>query len=94
VWGKRPEELTLTYLYLATGEEDARPADDPELTRKRVALALEGIAAGRYDPVPGDHCRWCDFLSFCATGRHHLAAAGEVVPPSARGEGPTTETKT
>jgi len=62
--------------------------------RERVGEWLRGIGEGRFAPTPGDHCRWCDFLSFCATGRHHLAAAGEVVPPSARGEGPTTETKT
>ena len=74
VFGKRPEEITLTYFYLSTGEEWTRPAGDPELTRSRVIESLRGIAGRRFEPVPGDHCRWCDFLSFCEPGRKHVAA--------------------
>ncbi len=76
VWGKRPEELTLTYLYLATGEERSYPAPDPKELRARVAAWLEGISAGAFDPTPGEHCRWCDFRSFCEAGRAFLAERG------------------
>jgi DNA helicase II / ATP-dependent DNA helicase PcrA len=77
VFGKRPEDLTLTYFYLSTGEEVSRPAGDPALTRKRVAEWLQGIAAREFEPTPGEQCRWCDFLTFCEAGRNYLAAKGE-----------------
>ncbi len=70
--GKRPEELTLTYLYLATGEERSYPAADPAELRARVTTWLDGIAAGAYDPTPGEHCRWCDFRPFCEAGRAYV----------------------
>ena len=73
VWGKDPADLTLTYFYLATGEEDSRPAGDPDLIRKQVHEALIAMADGRFDPTPGPQCRWCDFLSFCDAGRAHMA---------------------
>ncbi len=69
VWHKRAEDLTLTYLYLAVGEEDSRPAGDPDAIRARVRDWLRGIASARFEPTPGDQCRWCDFLSFCEAGR-------------------------
>ncbi|MDQ3990977.1 MAG: PD-(D/E)XK nuclease family protein, partial [Actinomycetota bacterium] len=80
VWGKRPEDLTLTYLYLAEGKEVTRPAGDPTEVRARVARALAGIAAARFEPTPGRQCGWCDFLAFCPPGREHVEA-------SSRGEG-------
>jgi DNA helicase II / ATP-dependent DNA helicase PcrA len=72
VWNKRPEDLTLTYFFLAENEVRSRPAGDPDETRARVKEALAGIAGGRFAPEPGDYCRWCDFLSFCAAGRNHV----------------------
>src|SRR6266511_3592510 len=74
VWRKRPEDLTLTYFYLATGEEVSRPAGDPEETRKRAISALGGIAAGAFDPTPSEQCHWCDFLSFCDAGKGYVEA--------------------
>lgn len=76
IWGKRPDEFTLTYLYLASDEEVSHEARDPAAIRRRVVESLEAIAAGRFDPTPGDQCRWCDFLSFCDAGRKHLGAKG------------------
>ncbi|MFB3738057.1 MAG: ATP-dependent helicase [Candidatus Velamenicoccus archaeovorus] len=73
VWGKPSEQLTLTYLYLASGEEVSRRAGDPSAIRTRVKAWLQGIGAARFDPTPGPHCRWCDFLSFCEPGRSFLA---------------------
>ncbi len=69
VWGKAADDLTLVYLYLGEGAEDAWPAEDPAVTRTRVAETLAGMAAGEFDPIPGDHCRWCDFRAFCPPGR-------------------------
>jgi DNA helicase II / ATP-dependent DNA helicase PcrA len=69
VWGKRPEDLTLIYLYLATGEEATYAVDDPVAVRERVGGWLRAISGGEFDPTPGDQCRWCDFRPFCDAGR-------------------------
>jgi DNA helicase-2/ATP-dependent DNA helicase PcrA len=69
VWGKRPEDLTLTYLYLSTGEEVSHRIDDAEAVRARVAASLHGITSGAFDAEPGEHCAWCDFRPFCEPGR-------------------------
>jgi hypothetical protein len=74
VWGKRPEDLTLTYLYLATGEEVSHRMEDPEAVRGRVSAWLETIASDIYEPAPGEHCRWCDFRPFCEPGRSWVQA--------------------
>jgi DNA helicase II / ATP-dependent DNA helicase PcrA len=86
VWHKRAEDLTLTYFYLASGEEVGRPAGDPDQTRARVARALEGISERRFDPTPSEQCHWCDFLSFCDAGKAHVSsgAEGEVDRPTTR----------
>jgi DNA helicase II / ATP-dependent DNA helicase PcrA len=73
IWGKRPEDLTLTYFYLAEDKEVSRAAGDPLKTRARVGEALAGIVSARYEPTPSDRCRWCDFLSFCDAGRAFVA---------------------
>ena len=72
VWRKRQEDLTLTYLYLRTGEESSRSAGDVEETRRRAVAALREMAAGRFDATPGPYCRWCDFLPFCEPGREFV----------------------
>ncbi len=72
VWGKRAEDLTLTYFYVASGKETSRPAGDIEATRRRVIDALGRIAAGSYAPLPGEQCTWCSFLGFCEAGQDFL----------------------
>ena len=73
VWNKRPEDLTLTYLYLAGGEEVSHPMGDPDEVRTRVARSLRAIGEGVFDPTPGPWCHHCDFLSFCDAGRSWIA---------------------
>ncbi|HSL67934.1 MAG TPA: PD-(D/E)XK nuclease family protein, partial [Actinomycetota bacterium] len=75
VWGKKAEDLTLTYFYLATGEEVSRLAGDLARTRERALEAVEGVAAREFQPIPGEQCRWCDFLSFCDAGRAYVEDA-------------------
>ncbi|MFL5798241.1 MAG: ATP-dependent helicase [Actinomycetota bacterium] len=89
VWSKRPEDLRLVYLYLRTGDEDSWPAEDPDATRARVASSLAGMAAGGFDPVPGDHCRWCDFQSFCPPGKAFVEASRTGSPGN--GDSPASE---
>lgn len=73
VWGKRPDDLTLTYFYLSEDREVSRPAGDPEEIRAQILETLAAAGSGEFSPSPGPQCRWCDFLSFCAEGRAHLA---------------------
>jgi DNA helicase-2/ATP-dependent DNA helicase PcrA len=73
VWHKRPEELTLTYLYLASEDEVSYPVEDPDEIRTRVGAWLKGVAAGEFEPTPGPQCRWCDFSPFCDAGKRYLA---------------------
>jgi DNA helicase II / ATP-dependent DNA helicase PcrA len=75
VWGKRPEDLTLTYLYLADGDEVSHPMGDPDEIRARVATSLRAIGEGAFDPIPGAWCHHCDFLSFCDAGKAWTASA-------------------
>jgi DNA helicase-2/ATP-dependent DNA helicase PcrA len=74
IWGKAAADVTLTYFYLASGEEVTRPMDDPGVVRQRVLASLDAIAAGEFDPTPGSWCRHCDFRSFCDAGKAWLAA--------------------
>ncbi len=68
VWGKGPEDLTLTYLYLSSGEEVSHSVDELDVVRERVTAWLGDIASGAFEPTPGPQCRWCDFRSFCDAG--------------------------
>ncbi len=76
VWGKRADDLTLTYLYLADGEEVSHAMGDPDEVRGRVTAALRSIGSAAFDPTPGAWCHHCDFLSFCEAGRAWVAASG------------------
>ena len=74
IWGKAPEALTLTYLYLASGDEVTKPMDDPALVRERVDASLTAIGDGAFEPTPGRWCTHCDFRSFCDAGQAWLAS--------------------
>jgi len=76
VWHKRADQLTLTYLYLATGTETTHRVDEEAAVRRRLATWLRGIEGGRFEPTPGAQCRWCDFLPFCEAGAGYVAATG------------------
>ena len=76
VWGKRPEDLTLTYLYLGAGQERSRPMGDPDEVRSRVVSNLRSIEDRAFDPTPGPWCHHCDFLSFCDAGKARVAKDG------------------
>ncbi|HEX6844712.1 MAG TPA: ATP-dependent DNA helicase [Actinomycetota bacterium] len=74
IWGKAPEDLTLSYCYLARDEIVSLPMGDPDEVRARVADSLERIGAGAFDPTPGSWCGYCDFKGFCDAGGSWLAA--------------------
>ena len=74
IWGRRPEDLTLTYCYLDRDEIVSVPMGDPAEVRERVAAQIAGIEAGEFAPTPGPFCGYCDFKGFCEPGRDWLAA--------------------
>jgi DNA helicase-2/ATP-dependent DNA helicase PcrA len=74
IWGKRPEDVTLSYCYLAKDEVVSQPMGDPTEVRARVAAALTAIGDGAFDPIPGTWCTHCDFRGFCDAGKAWLAA--------------------
>ena len=74
IWGKRPEDLTLTYCYLDRDEIVSVPMGDPAEVRARLAAQVEGIDAGAFDPTPGPACGYCDFRRFCPEGTAWVAA--------------------
>jgi DNA helicase-2/ATP-dependent DNA helicase PcrA len=76
IWRKRPEDLTLTYVYLASGEEVSHPMGDPAEVRERLLGTLAAIGEGAFDPIPGRQCAHCDFRAFCRAGTEWLAANG------------------
>jgi len=74
IWGKRPEDLTLSYAYLLRDEIVSQPMGDPTDVRARVEASLAAIGAGEFDPVPGTWCGHCDFRGFCDAGKAWQAA--------------------
>lgn len=81
IWGKRAEDLTLTYVYLATGEEVSRPMGDPAAVRALIGSALDRIASGAFEPTPGPQCAYCDFRAFCEPGLAWVATQGSGLSP-------------
>jgi DNA helicase II / ATP-dependent DNA helicase PcrA len=82
IWGRRPQDVTLTYVYLASGDEVSHPMGDPAEVRQRVTASLAGIARGQFEPTPGPQCRHCDFRAFCEAGTAWLAANPEEPDPT------------
>jgi DNA helicase-2/ATP-dependent DNA helicase PcrA len=74
IWGKRAEDLTLTYCYLRRGEIVSQPMTDPAELRERLAGSLASIASGDLSPRHGPICTYCDFNAFCDAGQEWLTS--------------------
>ncbi len=72
IWHKAPENLTLTYCYLARDEVVSVPMGDPAVVRGRIEREIAAIDAGLFEPTPGAWCRYCDFKGFCDAGKAWL----------------------
>lgn len=72
----KPEEVTVSFVYLGGGLEVSSQLADREW-RRRAMTHLEGltgaIEAREFDATPGPWCRHCDFLRFCEPGRQQLS---------------------
>jgi ATP-dependent DNA helicase UvrD/PcrA len=80
IWGKRPEDLRLIYLYLAAEQEAVYEVEDVASVRARALQTMRSIAAGRFEPTPGPQCRFCDFRAFCEAGTRYLAGLESAEP--------------
>jgi len=76
IWGIEPERLTLYFLLPGERMTTTRsPADADEL-RKRISVAAERIAAGKFEPRQNALCDWCDFQALCPLFRHRFEQEG------------------
>jgi DNA helicase-2/ATP-dependent DNA helicase PcrA len=59
--------VRLTFYNLTTNEpvSSVRAPEDLEEAMNRVRNVAVEIREGRFEPVPGYACRWCDFISIC-----------------------------
>ena len=71
---KKPEDLTVTFVYLGDETERSYAARAAEEIRAELGGALDKIAGGAFAATPGPQCRFCDFKRDCAEGRAWLAA--------------------
>jgi RecB family exonuclease len=76
-WGPPAGGIRTTEWYVREGAGVARDWDTAgvEAVRDRLAELLGGVAAGRFEPVPGSYCRRCAHVAACPEGQ--TATAGE-----------------
>lgn len=60
-----PKELVLVNVQDTSQALSVRTPKQLESAREEIQEAAEGIAAGRFSPRPGQHCRWCDYRRLC-----------------------------
>jgi DNA helicase-2/ATP-dependent DNA helicase PcrA len=71
----RPQEIEVTFAYLGGGlDVHTEQADAAwrDAASSQVEDLTGAIEAERFEPVPGDWCRSCDFLRFCPEGRQEV----------------------
>lgn len=73
-----PEQIEVTFAYLGGGL-DVHTEHADEEWRRDAARNLEDLTSAidddRFEAVPGDWCRNCDFLRFCPEGRAEVGGA-------------------
>jgi DNA helicase-2/ATP-dependent DNA helicase PcrA len=71
----KPEQIDVSFVYLGGGlnvHTERADAAWRERARRELETLTGSIAAGEYDPRPGEWCRGCDFLRFCEPGREQM----------------------
>ena len=76
-WGRQPEELRTTEWYVREGGGVTRDWDRAavDAVRERLAAVLDGVAAGRFGPLPGSYCGRCAHVAASPEGQ--AATVGE-----------------
>jgi DNA helicase-2/ATP-dependent DNA helicase PcrA len=74
IWGKRPEDLTVTFVYLGDQNERTYPGRPAEEIRAELEQVLSEVAGDGFEPRPSANvCPHCDFKRDCAAGTAFLA---------------------
>ena len=82
--GYEPKELVLINVQDNTAVFTQRLEKQLDGARSRIEKAAEGIAAGKFTPTPGQHCRWCDYRRLCpATEQKVFLPAPKEARPAA-----------
>jgi DNA helicase-2/ATP-dependent DNA helicase PcrA len=70
-WGRDPDGLRTTEWYVreAAGMSRDWDAAAVDAVRERLAVLLDGVAAGRFEPVPGSYCGRCAHVAACPEGQ-------------------------
>ena len=70
-WGREPESLRTTEWYVREGAGVTQDWDRAavDAVRARLAAVLDGVAAGRFGPVPGSYCGRCAHVAACPEGQ-------------------------
>jgi DNA helicase-2/ATP-dependent DNA helicase PcrA len=72
----RPAEIEVSFAYLGGGLDVHTERADAawrEAASRQVESLTDAIEAERFDPIPGEWCRSCDFLRFCPEGRQEVS---------------------
>jgi DNA helicase-2/ATP-dependent DNA helicase PcrA len=73
-----PRELVLLNVQDNSQALSSRSSRQLDGAKEKIKDAAQGIAAGEFDPKPGQHCRWCDFQKLCpATEQRVYLPIGE-----------------
>ena len=71
----KPEQIDVTFAYLGGGL-DVHTEHADEGWRRDAVRNLEDLTSSieddRFETVPGDWCRHCDFLRFCPEGKREM----------------------
>ncbi|HKW73954.1 MAG TPA: ATP-dependent DNA helicase [Terriglobales bacterium] len=84
--GFDPAELVFINLQDNESVVTQRTPVQLERAERKIQDAADGMAAGRFDPKPGPHCRWCDYARLCpATEQQvHVPTNGQHAAKTSR----------
>jgi len=71
-WSFQPERLVFHNLENNSRIETSRSADQLRAHEEQVREVARNIAAGKFDPNPGFHCRSCAYFSLCPETEQRL----------------------
>jgi len=71
IYGKKPEEIVLTFYFLDTGEKKStkRTADQLEQAKKELVDKAKEVEESGFEPKPSNMCEFCDFKLLCEAWR-------------------------
>lgn len=80
IYGKKPEEVVLTFYFLDTGEKKStkRAAEDLKKAKKELIEKAKKIEKSEFQPTPGYWCKRCEFKFLCDAATLGARGAGDI----------------